>query len=489
MSQHRTAIYVTLVVGFSLLTLVGAAVGGSDRPPVAYLCMLFALCACPVAFAERANGPYTMLLVFLSVYFLYFGGADLLDVWFGARTLASPTRGVAEAAILLGGALMVGGYLSAVRSRRATSEVARDWRASTVVIAGIAVWAMGAYSTWTWQVEILRGAWERIQGLGAAEAMLVTLGRMVHPLGLALLAYGAVKSRSKMFGLIVLGVICIEFVLGFIEDSKELAFRGAAIVLVAKYLLDGRVPKTWLVAACAVAVVAFPVFQAYRTDVLAVQKVSRGEAAQNLRKNVQTALDAQGRRDDVEFTSRSLLSRVSYKPMMEMILERTGKTAPFQNGYTLGLFFSSFVPRIFWPDKPDLSIGQIFNRSLHITDAGDTYISATILGELYWNFGWSGILLGMPLLGLLLGFINRRCDLSADASVSRFLVFVATVYVFCLRFEDGIAMDLTIWLRTLASIAVLHLFFGRRVASTESRANQEPDRAHLPEVAFPNLMR
>jgi oligosaccharide repeat unit polymerase len=178
-----------------------------------------------------------------------------------------------------------------------------------------------------------------------------------------------------------------------------------------------------------------------------------------------------------------------------MIIARVGVTAPFQNGHTFLLFLEGFVPRILWPDKPDSSIGQLFNRELRITESRENYVSTTVLGELYWNFGWLGIIVGCPLFGSLLGIINRRCDLSQRISVARFLIFCITTYGFCLRFEDGFAMTSTIWIRTLIAIGVLHMLFARNqrvTAVSVSRADQPATENHGDPAAampFPHLLR
>jgi len=67
----------------------------------------------------------------------------------------------------------------------------------------------------------------------------------------------------------------------------------------------------------------------------------------------------------------------------------------------LGLFFANFIPRALWPQKPlgpgDYEAGLFFN----IYGKVMVGVEPSIPGELYWNFGVSGIVLGMAALGLL----------------------------------------------------------------------------------------
>jgi hypothetical protein len=495
--MNRSLLYVGAVAGFIAVAGVGATAGGGD-PRFLYLCALFSVCACPIAFVDKLNGRYMLLCIFLPIYFMTFGASDLFDFFLAQAPLArSDSAGKAEIAIVLGAALIALGYraIAGQGRREDRPPSAKDWPAMTVATVGFVVWVVGVAATWVWQVQILKRAWDPLRGLSAVTGMMLTVGRMLHPLGIALLAYGFVATKSRLFGLMILTVVIGEFGLGFVEDSKEIAIEPAVIVLVAKFLVEGRIPKSWVIAVFAVVILAFPIFQAYRAEVLADRGISRADAAMNLVKNIEIALAADKQHQkEVVYSSRSFLARASYKPTVEMIIERVGVTAPFQNGYTLLLFFEGFVPRIIWPTKPDTSIGQLFNRELHITETRDNYISTTILGELYWNFGWLGIIVGCLLFGLFLGTVNRRCDLSQSISVTRFLIFCITAYGFCFRFEDGIAMTSTIWIRTLIAIGVLHVLFARTrttalAAPIVGHFGTDAHAASADALPFPNLLR
>ncbi|HEY0748169.1 MAG TPA: hypothetical protein VGD63_15820 [Steroidobacteraceae bacterium] len=495
--QNRVALYLAAVFGFAALMGVATVAGSSVNQRGLYLCALFAACASPILYVDRLNGPYTMLCAFLAVYFVTFGAQDLLSMLVSVPASgATAVVSLAEIAIVVAVVLIIAGYRAAVASVSGRGSVAhvKDWSMTTLVVAGFGVWSLGVISTWIWQIEVLKRAWDPIHGLGPYATMMLIAGRMIHPLGLGLLAYGFVTSRNRLFGMLMLGIVIAEFILGFIEDSKEIAIQGAVVLLVAKYLIEGRIPKLWLAVAATVAIISFPVFQAYRTDVLLERGVSRSNAAESLGKNLDIALHSNAARTgEVEYGSLSFLSRISYKGIIETVIDRTGNVAPYQNGYTIGLFFSGFVPRLFWPDKPDLSVGQLFNRQLHITESGENYVSTTMLGDIYWNFGWLGILFGSALFGYFIGTINRRCDLSECRSVTRFLIFSVSTYSFCLRFEDSIAMGFTVWVRTIAAVAVLHLLFARPMKANTAPAEPLgplPNRIDSDGVIpFPNLMR
>ncbi len=71
---------------------------------------------------------------------------------------------------------------------------------------------------------------------------------------------------------------------------------------------------------------------------------------------------------------------------------------PFQYGKTFLEFFSRFVPRAIWPEKPD---PISFRISMMVGGARSGHPS-TILGELYLNFNVLGIIVGSLIIGIIL---------------------------------------------------------------------------------------
>lgn len=86
-----------------------------------------------------------------------------------------------------------------------------------------------------------------------------------------------------------------------------------------------------------------------------------------------------------------------------------------RGGHLLGSSLSglpaAFVPRVLWPDKPNVTRGAWFTTYLgfsasEATATTSTGMSAT--GELYWNFGWPGTAIGMFGIGYGLAALHRR---------------------------------------------------------------------------------
>jgi hypothetical protein len=174
---------------------------------------------------------------------------------------------------------------------------------------------------------------------------------------------------------------------------------------------------------------------------------------------------------------------------VQMIFKQAGNGVAFQHGYTLTPLLATFIPRILWSDKPDVPTGQLVNKQFHVTEGDDVYISPTTLGELYWNFGWPGVIIGMSFIGCLLGWVGSRFNLADGSTVTRLLVTVVTIREIVMGFEGVIAASYIVWLRSLAGIGLLHLMLARvkvQGRDTEITRPGAPRNARLPGGGMPS---
>ncbi|MCI0749613.1 MAG: O-antigen polysaccharide polymerase Wzy [Nevskiales bacterium] len=449
------------------LVLLGGMFAGS---PVAatYLMLLFLVCTMPLLFGDVPHGRFVILLVFMPLYFLHFGLADLMAVFFLAD-IAVPRGRIGnfaltggEIAILVGGAMLVFGYGTAAAAlrRRKAQPLAADWRMPTIILLGLTGWMLGGMGTWTFQFSGTADLNRSGQyGWGMASGLVFL--NMLQQVGIALLIYAAVVQKRMLTLALMIVVFAVNFFIGFLGDSKLIALQPLILFIAGCFLIEGRIPKVWLAAACVLVVATYSVFVGYR-EVLHGGGLSREKALGSLSKNLDKALKAstagEGR---IENSLHGLTARLDLKPMVETIVQRTGHTVPYQDGKTIAILFYAFIPRIF-VDKPATSIGRVFNREFGISSSPDTYIAPSQLGELYWNFGWAGVIVGMFVIGAVLGTTGTLFNLARCTSVARLLVVLTTFYVLCFRFEGGIGQQYTLWLRYLAIIVLLHLLFKKR---------------------------
>jgi hypothetical protein len=263
-------------------------------------------------------------------------------------------------------------------------------------------------------------------------------------------------------------------------------------VIVALALMDNRLPKAWMLSGLVFLVVLFPILSAYRAAITGERGLSRDQAAQNLGKVIDLVLayrDPSAERS-ADSGRSNFFERISVKGNVERIVIHTGADVPYEAGLTLAAIPFAFVPRLILPDKFDVPTGLLVNHTFFRGEDPNTFISPSHLGELYWNFGWPGLVLGMSFIGALLGFVATQCSLAEHASVTRMLVLLATVQYLCVGFEGAMSASYVSWLRSVGAIAVLHLLFARRGA--QRRQTSELQAAHSEPavmIRFPNIMR
>jgi peptidoglycan/LPS O-acetylase OafA/YrhL len=85
--------------------------------------------------------------------------------------------------------------------------------------------------------------------------------------------------------------------------------------------------------------------------------------------------------------------------------ELVPRSVPHLDGSSLLAIPSAFVPRALWPGKPQ-PVDQQVSKYLYPGTSVGSPIS--MQGELWWNFGWPGVLAGAALLGALMGAVTRR---------------------------------------------------------------------------------
>jgi hypothetical protein len=465
--------YIAANVAVLIAVGAGIAMWSPSNPRVLYLVLLTALCSIPILKLQRLNGEHFLLAVYLAVFYNYFAVFDLMSILVG-RTYGADTAMLSASEILITAscACVLLGYYAVARSGKRTHAVPSDWPLRNLLIVGIAFWIAGTISLGYWQVFIIADRsnatlLKNLNNLGTGMATIFMLGQLVQPLGVLILAYAYAKFRRPPLLALALLVVITQIVLGFVADFKGEAMQAGILVIIAKTYVDGKLPKMWLLAGALFVLLAFPVFQAYRLQVRGEHGVSSLQTLQNLVSTLESALQANEKASKgfggSAYQTQSFWERASLKQSVELIVQRTGEDKPYQKGATLTPILAAFIPKILWPDKPSLSVGQVFNKEFQLAEA-DTYISPSHIGELYWNFGWLGVILGSASIGILLGVVGPRCAAIPYASLTRMLILVVTIYAFGIGSEGSIAVAYVPWMRGMAAIAILHWLFARRPA-------------------------
>lgn len=470
--RYRTALYPIANVVVLLASVAGAAIHDIPFGVVIYACLLFCVCSAPLLFMKCLNDRYALLGLFMSQYFLFFGALDLQNLLLGSDVVSIHTDflSAAEVAILVGAAAILVFYQFGVvlgdPAERQTPV--KEWPVRTLLVVGTTVWLLGTTAMIYFQLFVIPtktgyAANKGLASLGPMLTFIVMLGHMMQPLGILILAYGYSKSRHFFWYALVLFIVLAQVVVGFIEDIKLQAMMGAVLVIMVRTLTTNRLPTGWLVGTAVVLLITFPYFQAYRSEVTGARGLDREQAFNQIDKVIDIVLASQEKdkeSSEDHHRSQTFVERASSKSNLEILFDHVGKDVPFLNGRSLIAIPMAFVPRLLVPDKEDISVGMLFAKQILKAD-GDVYISISHLGELYWNFGWAGVIFGMSVLGLVLGYIGTKFNLEREVTLTRVLVLLVTAQPLCLGFGGTMPVSYLVWMRSIAAVGLMHLIFAR----------------------------
>jgi hypothetical protein len=246
----------------------------------------------------------------------------------------------------------------------------------------------------------------------------------------------------------------------FFTGSKELFLMPAAIIAAVHMIVTRRLRMWWIVAAFFVLTVLYPITRAYRDyawewghNLTAVQVIANpGRVLNELAGVASNAFS-------LEYVQSGMLvtvGRIDTLGMLSTVVRDAGTVVPFQHGRTLAFIPMSFVPRLLWPGKP------IFETAQWITDnfgAGPHIRSATAstwMGELFFNFGWSGLLIGMGLIGIYFRFLQDYF-LRLDATIPALLAGVVTIFTLAVTLEADLVPATSGLMFRLAPIVLTHM--------------------------------
>jgi hypothetical protein len=186
-------------------------------------------------------------------------------------------------------------------------------------------------------------------------------------------------------------------------------FRGLfvlpwIILITSLYWAQRRFPwKLFTVLALSTYFIILPVTSFYKT--------ARQKDGLPIIESVTYTIDELGKVDLLDYLSEksgTVKERYAIMPIFSVIVERTGDAVPYQEGGTYLNFFLNLIPRFLWQDKPSMnSFSNSLPREYGILGFDDerTSVGLGLLGEAWVNFGYLGVLLFMPLYGVIYRFL------------------------------------------------------------------------------------
>ncbi len=248
--------------------------------------------------------------------------------------------------------------------------------------------------------------------------------------GLALLAIAYLKDGSRAAFLLLLVIIPPTMFFNFFTGSKTLFLAPLMMVAYAYVVVRRRIRARWLIPGILLIALYYPVAQFHREVILRGNTLGAGDVIGDAGEILSaTASYAQSFRfvdylgDGIRMTS----GRLEGLGVLSVIVRDTPDKVPYQGGWTLSYIFLSYVPRLLWPNKPPMTIGH-WVTAMYGPGPIPSNTGPTWMGELYFNFGFPGLVLGMALLGIWFRVLHEMF-FRPNATIPALLV--GAVVIFC----------------------------------------------------------
>lgn len=362
-----------------------------------------------------------------------------------ARTQAIALAGLL--ALMLGYALPLGsGLASAIPPPR------REWTHASTLIAAIVLIPIG----WAVFLSLQFGIVPQRVGSGISGGL-----ASLSLFGIALLTVAYVRHRSRV-ALVLIGLLVpMTMAFNFLTGSKRLVLTPPALVAMTWIVMQRRIRFRWIAAGLLALVMLYPVSQYWRDVVLVQNTRSAADILRNPGPALSRTLGFVSSAKSFDYLGEGLErtgKRLDSVGHAAVILRDTPSVSPFQNGRTLALIPLAFVPRVIWPDKPTITIGQWITESYRVGgERIDSRIGPSWIGEFYLNFGTLGVVGGMFVMGFLLRTVHSTL-FHPGASTPMVVAAVIVLYEVLLKIQGGVASAVNGPVVNTLPLIAIHVF-------------------------------
>lgn len=271
----------------------------------------------------------------------------------------------------------------------------------------------------------------------------------------------AARRRPKLPLVIAMAyALMISLVVFTLFPTKILVANTLLVVLGAVHYLRSpiRVPKLALTVACGLFLL--PVLTAYRRGLSVVEIFGLIRSLPSR----------------PELLVAGLFQRSFGADSFLVVIDGIAHKMPLEGGRTFGGLLWWWVPREFWSEKPRTYAIEFWDSYLHQSDYFPQFVSAspTMIGELYLNFWWPGLVIGGLVAGVGYRVIYdwyRRSPKSETTTV----LYLLTLAVLVKMVEAPIADHLQELMVNLGSCVVVLLAIHLVVIAVGSRLVPVPD--------------
>ena len=270
-------------------------------------------------------------------------------------------------------------------------------------------------------------------------------------LSIAMLFYLQLQKKLPKFHSLLLWVVLIPLQLALDISSGFLYgfFKDLLLLLMIYLVIRKRMP--WM-AICVFGIVGFALMLAkkdFRAETWGNDKAKT--ALSNTGLYIDLILDTPSSisdSDSLDHKIKVAVNRFDVHAIFAHVISYTPRSVSFWNGESYTPLFTRLIPRFVWPDKPTEEMGQLFGHRYGILDTHDTTTSMNTpqMVEFYMNFGLTGLMLGMALIGIIYRLLQHVFKFDQNRQWS--IVAGAVVYSSLLNVESNFSLvfgNLFIW--------------------------------------------
>jgi hypothetical protein len=398
-----------------LLVLIGVGMGlalgvrGTDVQVLAFALVTGAVALVPLMleFVRPAQRRHLLLFFLLFAYLVFFVASVFTTYFFEHIFIQRPEPGITDLkgiapsdivqgqiVVLVALLAMLAGYAIPLARVVPIPRPRREWSfPSTLVVALITI-------TFGWMI-YLSGQYG-ILPKRVGSGFIGAFSNSTY-FGIALLMLSYLRYRSYAALLLMALLIPPTMFFNYFTSSKGLFFAPIAVTMIAFIVVARRIRLRWILAAFVAMALFYPIGEFQRQVIL--QSNTRG-AAWALRRPVEVAsktarfVTHQDLGDMLWTGVASTLVRFDGLGIASVIVRDCPSRVPYQGGWTLAQIPLSFIPRLVWKDKPDMTSGGWVTEKFAggpgiLSSTGSTWV-----GEFWFNFGWPGVVMGMLVMGI-----------------------------------------------------------------------------------------
>jgi hypothetical protein len=382
-------------------------------------------------------------------YFLNEGQMTGMAGWagIGVRDLLVAQTGalVGFIALLLGYALPIGSFAA-----YSLPQPRRDWPLTWCFGVALFMIPLG------WSL-FLAGQ----LGLIPARAGSGVLGAFAssYYFGIALLALVWIRYRSHVALWMMVGCVPPTMAFSFFTGSKSLFLLPLMMVAFAYIVETRRIRMSWVLGAVLLIVMIYPLASFQRHVLLAENTLTATDALKNPVQTLSILSQFVSSADWQEYFLAGLKAtgnRFNSLGITSIIMRDTPDRVPYQGGWSIGNIVIAYVPRIFWPGKPDIAIGQWITSNYGPGPHIRSHTAPSWIGEFYMNFGYLGIVGGMMVMGVYIRLVHTYL-FRPNATIPIALAAVAALQAIVLAVEKALFSPINGLTFKLIPLVVVHV--------------------------------